>query len=98
MATTMLERTITPYCLRLSSGRGDPYRMRICLKMVDLPDSPAPNSSSFTLDSSSFLAISSSRSMAFDAFISITDIPFDAPPPAAASGVDGPHPIFLIEC
>mmetsp|Transcript_817 Transcript_817/g.1940 ORF Transcript_817/g.1940 Transcript_817/m.1940 type:complete len:206 (-) Transcript_817:22-639(-) len=98
----MLDRTTTPYILWSSSDRGEPYRIRICLKMVDLPDSPAPSSSSLTLSSSCCLALSSSRSMPLDLASSAGS---SAPGllcraasdfPCAGSGAEDPHPMVAL--
>mmetsp|Transcript_7529 Transcript_7529/g.9764 ORF Transcript_7529/g.9764 Transcript_7529/m.9764 type:complete len:205 (-) Transcript_7529:78-692(-) len=66
IATITFDLITTPYIRRSSSPRGAPCKMRICLNIVDLPDSPAPRSNSFTFPSSCCLALSSSRSIALD--------------------------------
>ena len=111
IAVITFDRTTTPYIRRSSSVRADPWRILICLKMVDFPDSPAPSNSSLTFSSSCCRALSNSRSIPPDFITSCGSSAFfddggDAygllSPPllgldcCAGASADAPQPIVTI--
>ena len=55
-ATTMLEKMTCLTSFRSSIRKPSEYIMRICFKIVDLPDSPAPRSSILTCLACVFLS------------------------------------------